>query len=48
VLLGLGLLLNGLTVVIIVLAVLANLTALQRSWMLAKALTNGGDHARTA
>ena len=33
-LLGLGLLFNGLTVVIAVLAILSNLTALQRFWML--------------
>jgi CDP-diacylglycerol--glycerol-3-phosphate 3-phosphatidyltransferase len=37
-LLGLGLLFNGLTVVIWILAVLSNLTALQRFGMLAKAL----------
>lgn len=33
-LLGIGLLLNGLTVVIALLAILSNLTALQRFWML--------------
>ncbi|MEX2081611.1 MAG: CDP-alcohol phosphatidyltransferase family protein [Dehalococcoidia bacterium] len=38
VVLTVGLLLNGLTVVAWVLAVLTNLTALQRSWLLAKAL----------
>ena len=38
VLLGIGLLANGLTVVIIILAVLANLTALQRWWIIGKAL----------
>ena len=37
-LLGVGLLFNGLTVVIPVLAVFANITALQRSWMLARTL----------
>ncbi len=37
-LLGLGLLFNGLTVVIAVLAVLSNLTALQRFWMLRSGL----------
>jgi CDP-diacylglycerol--glycerol-3-phosphate 3-phosphatidyltransferase len=37
-LLGLGLLLNGLTVVMGILAVLSNLTALQRFWMIARGL----------
>ncbi len=37
-LLGVGLLANGLTVVIIVLAVLANATALQRWWIVGRAL----------
>jgi CDP-diacylglycerol--glycerol-3-phosphate 3-phosphatidyltransferase len=36
-LLGLGLLFNGLTVVIWILAVLSNVTALQRFWMLTAA-----------
>jgi CDP-diacylglycerol--glycerol-3-phosphate 3-phosphatidyltransferase len=38
VLVGLGLLFNGLTVVIWALAVLANLTALQRFWLIARGL----------
>ena len=38
VLLGIGLLANGLTVVIIILAILANLTALQRWWIVSKGL----------
>jgi CDP-diacylglycerol--glycerol-3-phosphate 3-phosphatidyltransferase len=37
-LLGIGLLFNGLTVVIVVLAVLSNLTAFQRLWMIARGL----------
>lgn len=37
-LLGLGLLFNGLTVVIAALAILSNLTALQRFWMLRRGL----------
>jgi CDP-diacylglycerol--glycerol-3-phosphate 3-phosphatidyltransferase len=40
VLLGGGLLLNGLTLVMWPLAILTNLTALQRFWMLARALRN--------
>jgi hypothetical protein len=36
--LTLGLLFNGLTVVVILLAVLANITALQRFWMLRSGL----------
>ena len=38
VLLGIGLLANGLTVVIIILAILTNLTALQRWWIVSKGL----------
>ena len=37
-LLGIGLLGNGLTVVIVLLAVLANVTAVQRFWMLRSGL----------
>jgi len=41
-LLGLGLLFNGLTVVIWVLAVFSNVTALQRFWLLARGAAHGG------
>lgn len=47
-LLTVGLLLNGLTVVIILLAVLANFTALQRFWMIARGLREMDDSAATA